>query len=64
MGATIKSLEAKYDILLEPGTPFVVRLDGCAFKTYTNGFVRPFDVRLAEALIRTMNDLIVQTRPL
>ena len=57
----IKSHEGQFDPLLTPGLPFVVRLDGCSFKNYTNGLTKPFDSRLALAMILTMNSLMHHT---
>ena len=34
-------------------TPVMIRLDGKAFHTFTRGFVKPFDIRLMEAMQET-----------
>lgn len=38
-------------------TPVIIRIDGKAFHTFTKGFERPFDKRLSEAMVRTMEYL-------
>lgn len=40
------------------GQPLIVRLDGKSFHTFTKGLVRPYDVRLTNLMIQTMNELI------
>ena len=61
---SIKELEGKFSMLLEEGKPYVIRLDGCTFKKFTTGMVRPFDQRLTLAMVRTMNDLVEHFNPL
>lgn len=46
---------------VEKDKPFCVRLDGKAFHTFTKGLKRPFDKRLSDIMIQTMNYLVKQT---
>lgn len=52
----LESLSAKS--LLDENLPICVRIDGKAFHTYTKGLERPYDKRLSDAMIETMNYLI------
>ena len=46
LAARVKAWEAATtDLAVPPDCPFVVRLDGVAFRTYTSGLVKPFDQR-------------------
>ena len=38
-------------------TPVAIRIDGKAFHTFTRGFEKPFDKRLSDAMIKTMEYL-------
>lgn len=58
-GDRIKALEMEYaGALLDENTPFCVRIDGKAFHTYTKGLQRPYDERLSNAMVDTMNFLL------
>lgn len=46
---------------LDEDKPICVRIDGKAFHTYTRGLGRPYDQRLSQAMIDTMNFLIEKT---
>ena len=46
---------------LMPGLPFVVRLDGRSFHTFTRGLARPYDERLSRAMIETTKFLVSET---
>lgn len=46
--------------LLDPRRPYIVRLDGHSFHTFTQGFKRPFDPRIADSVIATSADLLEQ----
>lgn len=58
LAAKIKALEAKWDLSLSPRHPFLVRLDGVAFKTFTKSLKKPFDTRLTIAMIKTAAELL------
>lgn len=61
-GDRIKSIEAVYaKATIDPDKPFCVRLDGKAFHTFTKGLKRPYDKRLSDAMIQTMNFLVEKT---
>lgn len=60
IGDHIKSLEAQVDNVVPSEECFLVRLDGCNFRTFTKGMDRPFDLRFAEAMIKTTEDLLTK----
>lgn len=43
---------------LIPGLPFIVRLDGNSFHTFTKGMDRPFDVRMSDLMVSTTEYLV------
>lgn len=45
LGAEIKSWEAASETVMPSDRPFVIRLDGVAFRNYTKGMTKPFDSR-------------------
>ena len=49
--------EAIPKIRLMRRTPVAIRIDGKAFHTFTRGFAKPFDERLSNAMVRTMQHL-------
>lgn len=46
---------------LDPHLPIYARIDGRAFSTFTRGMDRPFDQRMAEAMIETTKHLVHKT---
>lgn len=44
-----------------PTLPIVVRLDGRSFSSYTSGMDKPFDPRMAGAMIETTKELVAET---
>jgi tRNA(His) 5'-end guanylyltransferase len=62
LGDRVKELEsASAKIMLNDDLPLCVRLDGKAFHTFTKGLKRPYDKRLSDAMISTMNYLVEKT---
>lgn len=62
LGDRVKSLEiVSARAVLNEDDPICVRIDGKAFHTYTKGLARPYDERLSQAMINTMNFLIEKT---
>ncbi|KAI8825019.1 tRNAHis guanylyltransferase-domain-containing protein [Fimicolochytrium jonesii] len=59
----IKVIEKNLDPLVPNDKPYVIRLDGVAFSTFTKGIVKPFDVRLTEAMVNTTVDLVQRFNP-
>lgn len=59
----IKKLEAISDPRLPANSPYVIRIDGVSFRTYTRGFAKPFDQRMTRAFIRTSADLLQRFNP-
>ena len=49
--------EAIPKVRLMRRTPVAIRIDGKAFHTFTRGFAKPFDERLGNAMVRTMQHL-------
>lgn len=47
----------------EIGTPVVVRVDGVSFSTFTKGFNRPFDARIAEAMDEATKAVVERLHP-
>jgi len=45
---------------LDPKLPFLARIDGHKFSSFTRGFKRPFDQRIHMATSKTTEDLVVQ----
>ncbi|KAJ3216971.1 hypothetical protein HDU67_008700 [Dinochytrium kinnereticum] len=63
IGTKMKNLEEAVEAKVEPTQPFIVRLDGVSFSTFTNGFIKPFDSRLKDALVKTTEDLMMKFIP-
>lgn len=53
-GDRMKGYENAFRHFLPRRMPCIIRLDGCAFHTYTRGFIKPWDENLMEALALTM----------
>lgn len=61
LGNRIKALESQYDYQLPSSpkpTPYVIRLDGVAFRTLTQGLKKPFDSRFTKAMLLSTEDLM------
>ncbi|KAJ3337744.1 hypothetical protein HDU93_000634 [Gonapodya sp. JEL0774] len=58
LATKIKGLENEMDSAVPPTQPFVIRLDGVAFSTFTKDLPRPFDRRLSNAMVATSVDLV------
>lgn len=56
----MKLLESSAEIKISPETCFFMRLDGCSFGTFTREMDRPFDMRFAEAMIQTTEDILLK----
>lgn len=50
LGDRMKQYEAVNDRILVPKMPFIIRVDGKAFHTYTRGFKKPFDTILGDTM--------------
>lgn len=57
LGDRQKQYERAQEHYLVPKMPFIVRVDGKAFHTYTRGFKKPFDEVMGNAMKRTMKSL-------
>lgn len=57
LGDRQKQYEAVNDRILVPKMPFIIRVDGKAFHTYTRGFVKPFDEIMCKTMIETTKKL-------
>lgn len=51
-----KKLEREVEVVAPAGSMIIVRVDGCAFHTYTKRFARPYD----EKFMRGMNNAAVE----
>ncbi len=61
-GDKVKAFEsASAKVVLNEDQPICVRLDGKAFHTFTRGLARPYDKRLSDAMVATMNYLVEKT---
>ena len=58
-----KELETQYEAHVPADKPFVMRLDGCSFKSFTRCLKKPFDPRLTQALVETSKDLVFHFKP-
>ncbi|KAJ3156794.1 hypothetical protein HDU86_003560 [Geranomyces michiganensis] len=63
LSARLKVLENEIDPAVRSEQPFIIRLDGCAFSTFTKGIVKPFDSRLTDAMVETTKDLVQRFVP-
>lgn len=57
IGDRQKQYEAVNDRILVPKMPFIIRVDGKAFHTYTRGFVKPFDEIMCNTMIEVTRKL-------
>eukprot|EP01121_Diplochlamys_sp_Union-15-3_P018165 TRINITY_DN6568_c0_g1_i1.p1 TRINITY_DN6568_c0_g1~~TRINITY_DN6568_c0_g1_i1.p1 ORF type:complete len:288 (+),score=43.22 TRINITY_DN6568_c0_g1_i1:57-920(+) len=57
-GNKMKQYELSLETRLNPKLPFIVRLDGHRFSKFTQGFAKPFDPRICQAMILTTADLV------
>ena len=57
LGDRMKGYEAAAQHYLTKRTPVIIRIDGKAFHTFTQGFKKPFDEVLKNAMVRTMEYL-------
>lgn len=57
LGDRMKQYEAVNDRILVPKMPFIVRVDGKAFHTYTRGLVKPFDETMCKTMIEVTKKL-------
>lgn len=57
LGDRQKAYEAVNDRMLVPKMPFIIRVDGKAFHTYTRGFVKPFDNIMGTTMIEVTKKL-------
>lgn len=65
LGDRIKAYEHQFtDATIDPSIPFIARVDGRAFHTYTQKLKRPFDMRFTLTMLRTTRELIKSFNPL
>lgn len=57
LGDRQKSYEKVTDTVLVPKMPYIIRLDGVAFHTFTKGFDEPFDCILSTTMDKTCKSL-------
>jgi tRNA(His) 5'-end guanylyltransferase len=61
LGERMKDYESGNAGRFMPMLPVLVRLDGCAFHTFTRGLKRPYDERLSKIMIETTRELVKKT---
>lgn len=63
LGDRMKSYEAATELHLDTSLPWVVRLDGHKFSSYTKFFKRPFDDRIHNCMVAACKALLVEFQP-
>lgn len=58
MSKRVQALQSEYELTLPANQPYIIRLDGVAFRNYTVGMEKPFDRRFTRAMILTARDLM------
>lgn len=53
LAARMKMYEASVGTTLDRDYPVIIRVDGRSFKTYTTGFIKPFDNVIRDAMMHT-----------
>lgn len=59
----LKTLEASQETHLDPSMPYMVRLDGRCFSTFTKNFKKPVDPILVDAMVGATRDFVEEFRP-
>lgn len=62
LGDRMKSYEFEHEQKIDPNKPYIIRLDGHKFSTYTRPF-KSFDTRFANVMRETAKDLITKFSP-
>lgn len=57
LGNRMKAYESVNEHYLVPKMPFIIRVDGKAFHTFTKHFKKPFDSIMEQAMKATMQSL-------
>lgn len=60
IGNRMKFYESQYQIKVQPSLPYVARLDGMTFSSWTRGLKRPFDERLTQVMRDATKFLVEQ----
>jgi len=63
LGVRMKEYEAVLSSRVDTAFPYIVRLDGHKFSSFTRPFKKPFDVRIHNAMRQTLIELLDQFRP-
>lgn len=59
----LKGIEKENEILLDPSVPFVARIDGRCFSTFTKNFIKPIDDKIVNAMINASKDFVKHFSP-
>ena len=59
-GDRLKAIERAIEQTVPTESPYIIRLDGCSFHTFTRGMTRPFDMRLVSSMEETTKDLVLK----
>ncbi|KAH6571955.1 hypothetical protein BASA60_006912 [Batrachochytrium salamandrivorans] len=62
-GNRLKEMEKENDMAVRPTEPYIIRIDGVAFHTFTKGVQLPFDSRITRAMVETTKDLVSRFGP-
>ncbi|KAJ1565863.1 hypothetical protein HK096_008421 [Nowakowskiella sp. JEL0078] len=60
----MKAMEALTEQTIAATSPYVLRLDGVAFHTFTKGLRAPFDDRFTTSMVETTKDLVSKLNPI
>lgn len=63
LGDRCKAEESAGSVQLDGSKPWVMRLDGRAFHTFTRGLERPFDTNYRQCMVNAMCELVKEFRP-
>ncbi|KNC65390.1 hypothetical protein SARC_18269, partial [Sphaeroforma arctica JP610] len=64
VGPEMKEFEKALDCTLDKSMNWGIRLDGHKFSSFTKGFQKPYDARIANAMISTLADLMKEFNPI
>eukprot|EP01118_Nematostelium_gracile_P008700 TRINITY_DN2887_c0_g1_i1.p1 TRINITY_DN2887_c0_g1~~TRINITY_DN2887_c0_g1_i1.p1 ORF type:complete len:283 (+),score=74.16 TRINITY_DN2887_c0_g1_i1:85-849(+) len=59
----MKEYEKKYSLKLDSSLPVMVRIDGHHFSSFTRGFKKPYDERIHDCMVKTVEDLVDKFTP-
>jgi tRNA(His) guanylyltransferase len=63
LGDRFKQYEKQFEAYIDPTKPWIMRLDGHKFSSFTRKFKKPYDERISQAMIATAEDLLTTFHP-